>query len=163
MAQATFMINSFDEYEKIFILFRNIYKEIDNILCEYKDELTKKTLDDTLDEHKSLPTIEQMSTFECSRLILISELLRSETERIELETIFPQVTKLIYQWKKNPNNDPKIYDLYSTLEQDLLGLYNSNDCLINLIPFRVGFIGNISVGKSSLVNYLRTQNSMFHI
>jgi hypothetical protein len=31
---------------------------------------------------------------------------------------------------------------------------------MNLIPFRVGFIGNISVGKSSLVNYLRTQNSI---
>ncbi len=157
---ATSMINSLDEYETKFTQFRDIYNEIDNIMFEYKDELNKKTLDDTSNEHMPLPTTEQMATFECSRLILISELLRSETDRIEIETVFPQVTKLVHQWKQDQNIDPKIYDLFATLEQDLLSLYDSNHSLINLIPFRVGFIGNISVGKSSLVNYLRTQNSV---
>ncbi|CAF1100104.1 unnamed protein product [Rotaria sordida] len=157
---ATTMITSLDEYETEFIRFRNIYNEIGNIMHEYKDELTKKTLDDTSNEYTSLPTSEQMATFQCSRLILISELLRSETDRIEIETIFPRITKQIQQWKQNQVNDPKIYDLFATLEQDLLSLYDRNQSLLHLIPFRVGFIGNISVGKSSLVNYLRIQNSI---
>lgn len=157
---ATQMINSLDEYEKKFIQFRDIYNEIDNIMFEYRDELSKRTLHNTIDGNTILPTYEQMSTFECSRLILISELLRSETDRIEVETVFPQITKLINNWKQNTDIDPKIYDLFATLEQDLLSLYDRNNSLMNLIPFRVGFIGNISVGKSSLVNYLRTQNSV---
>jgi hypothetical protein len=154
------MLTSLEEYETKLTQFRDIYNEIDNIMLEYKDELTKKTLDDTSNEHMSLPTSEQMATFECSRLILISELLRSETDRIEMETIFPQITKTVHQWKQDQNIDPKIYDLFAALEQDLLSLYDPNHSLMNLIPFRVGFIGNISVGKSSLVNYLRTQNSI---
>lgn len=157
---ATQMVNSLDEFEGKFRFFRDIYNEIDNIMFEYKDELSKRTLDDTTNEQISLPTNEQMSTFECSRLILISELLRSETDRIEIETIFPQVIKLVHQWNQNPTVDPKIHELYSTLEKDLLSLYDPNHSLMNLIPFRVGFIGNISVGKSSLVNFLRTQNSI---
>ncbi|CAF0818086.1 unnamed protein product [Rotaria sp. Silwood1] len=157
---ATTMITSLDEYEIKFIYFRDIYNEIDSIMHEYKDELTKKTLDDTSNEHTSLPTSEQMATFQCSRLILISELLRSETDQIEIETIFPRITKQVQQWQQSQVNDPKIYDLFATLEQDLLSLYDPNHSLLHLIPFRVGFIGNISVGKSSLVNYLRTQNSI---
>ncbi|CAF2554690.1 unnamed protein product [Rotaria sp. Silwood2] len=154
------MITSLDDYEKKCIHFQDIYNEIDIIMHEYKDELTKKTLDDTSNEYNSLPTSKQMTTFQCSRLILISELLRSETDRIEIETIFPRITKQVQQSKQNQVNDPKIYDLFATLEQDLLSLYDPNHSLLHLIPFRVGFIGNISVGKSSLVNYLRIQNSI---
>lgn len=154
------MINSLDEYEIKFAHFRDIYNDIDTIMFEYRDELTRKTLDDTSTEHTSLPTDEQMAVFDCSRLILISELLRSETNRLEMESIFSQTTKLVHQWKQDQTIDPKIYDLFVALEQDLLALYDPSQSRMNLIPFRVGFIGNISVGKSSVVNYLRTQNSI---
>ncbi len=157
---ASTMIDSLDDYERKFTVFRDIYHELDHIMYEYRDELTRKTLEDTSNEHVALPTSEQMAIFECSRLILISELLRSETDRIEMESLFPQITQTVYRWKQNPQIDPKIYDLFAALEQDLLSLYDPNHSQMNRIPFRVGFIGNISVGKSSLVNYLRTQNSV---
>ncbi|CAM2722796.1 unnamed protein product [Rotaria socialis] len=157
---ATKMLSSFDEFEKKCICFRDIYYRIDSIMQEYRDELMKKTLNDTSNEYSSLPTSEQMATFQCSRLILISELLRSETDRIEMNALFPRITETVKQWKQTKDHDPKIYDLFYALEQDLLLLNDPNCSLLNIIPFRVGFIGNISVGKSSLVNYLRTENSI---
>ena len=156
---ATKMVNFFDEYEGKFNQFRDIYNQIDQIMFEYRDELSRKTLGDHSEENSAFPTNEQMTTFECSRLILIAELLRSETDQIGMELSFPQVTKRVHQWKQDPTIDPKIYELFTALEQDLLSLYNPEQPLMNLIPFRVGFIGNISVGKSALVNYLRSQNS----
>lgn len=156
---ATKMVNALDEYERKFDLFRDIYKQIDQIMFEYQYELSRKTLDDHSKDNSALPTDEQMTTFECSRLILISELLRSETDQIEMELSFPQVTKRIHQWKQDLTIDPKVYELFTALEEDLLSLYNPEQSLMNLISFRVGFIGNISVGKSALVNYLRNQNS----
>ncbi|CAF1403400.1 unnamed protein product [Rotaria magnacalcarata] len=157
---ATKMLSSFEEFERKFICFRDIYYRIDSIMQEYRDELMKKPLNDTSNEYSSLPTTEQMATFQCSRLILVSELLRSETDRIEMEALFPRITETVKQWKQTQDHDPKIYDLFYALEQDLLLLNDPNYSLLNLIPFRVGFIGNISVGKSSLVNYLRTENSI---
>jgi len=151
------MIAISTEYQSKFQIYRELYNDIDRILFEYKDELSRKTLEET--NNSSLPTNEQMSTFECSRLILISELLRSEIERIDTEHLFPRITKLVYQWKENSSIDPKIYDLFSALETDLLSLYDRDYPLADQVPFRVGFIGNISVGKSSLVNYLRTKNT----
>ena len=152
---ATTMVNAFDEYEKKFKQFREIYHQIEQLMFEYRDELSRKTLE----ENSSLPTDEQMSTFECSRLILISELLRSKTDQIEMEISFPQITKLVHHWQQDSTINPKIYELFAALERDLIALYNPEQPLMNVIPFRVGFIGNISVGKSSLVNYLRTLNS----
>ncbi|UJR36159.1 hypothetical protein I4U23_028893 [Adineta vaga] len=150
------MMSSLNEYETKFGLFRDLYNDITIIMREYKDELTTKTTD----EHLQSSASEQIITFECSRLILVSELLRSETENINMRIIFPQLTKLAHQWKQKSDCDPKIYDLFAALEQDLLAIYEPNRNPRNLIPFRVGFIGNISVGKSSLVNRLRNRNSI---
>ncbi|CAF1449025.1 unnamed protein product [Adineta ricciae] len=148
------MTTSLKDFQEKFNRFRDIYNEITDIMREYRNELTNNTID----QHLTASSSDQMVTFECSRLILISELLRSETERANMKIIFPHLAKLAHQWEQKPEIDPKIYDLFVALEQDLLNLYNPPEKLRNLIPFRVGFIGNISVGKSSLVNQLRSRN-----
>lgn len=89
----------------------------------------------------------------CQHFISICEQLLYYNKKVEFEKYFPTLNKKSNEWEHSLNTEehyqPKIIDAFQAVQTDL------GQHIIPSIPCRVGWIGSRSVGKSSLVNWLR--------
>ncbi|CAF0761334.1 unnamed protein product [Didymodactylos carnosus] len=88
--------------------------------------------------------------------IEICELLLEDNKQVECDKNFPSLNRIMKQWEHilgtSEQFEPKVIDVFKALEHDL------NRTIIPNVVCRVGVIGEISSGKSSLLNRLREIN-----
>lgn len=103
---------------------------------------------------------EQFQDIPCSKFIILVEQLRKRTEYFENKTILPKVIQLKEEWQKSYGTGddfkPKVIELFKNIEEDLTNLYAKTP--ICSIPYKVGIIGDGSVGKSALMIVLADLN-----
>ena len=119
------------------------------------NELDERQLNDYSNRYAILLTGECETNRPCEYFIRRCEQLLYYNHQIVFEKYFPLLQNRMNEWEETSmtteNFQPKILDAYRALEGDLgRHIYPS-------IPYRIGLIGNISVGKTSLLNWLRTQ------
>lgn len=93
----------------------------------------------------------------CELFIRACEQLLYFNQQAIFRKYFPALSGKMDDWEeqflKNQDLHPKVIDAFRAMESDLsLHVFPS-------IPCRIGIIGNISVGKSSLINWLREEFS----
>jgi GTPase SAR1 family protein len=89
----------------------------------------------------------------CESFIKLCETLLYYIEQANFENNFPSLYQIMIGWENSlMNNDkfqPKVIELFKAFQTDLSRL------IIPGLPFRIGVIGEISAGKTSLLNHLR--------
>ena len=93
-----------------------------------------------------------------ARFIYLSELLKKQTEKLDLEENLPLSVHLINEWRKEfdgqeENFQPKVLDLCKTIDEDLKNVLTERKS-ISSISYRIGVIGQTNVGKSALISRL---------
>jgi GTPase SAR1 family protein len=90
----------------------------------------------------------------CSKFILLLEMMRVRTEELAISNHFPQTVRLMGKWQNDHGKDdefkPKVLDLFEAIEMDVKHLLSDENCIYSL-SYRIGVIGDGSVGKSALV------------
>ncbi|CAF3382404.1 unnamed protein product [Rotaria socialis] len=118
----------------------------------------------SLDDYDNYLRDEKYKHIPCSKFISTLEILRVQIELLEMKANFPKVADLMAQWQNMdyaPDTfKPKVFELFKAIKDDLTqGLIHQNG--IYSIPYRVGVIGDTSVGKSSLIKNLGSIQSAF--
>ncbi|CAF1178109.1 unnamed protein product [Rotaria sp. Silwood1] len=134
-----------------------LVKELQDIENRTK-ELIVKSSDDDHDQLNAcledyVTTLTGDGPRKCQTFIEVCELLLYYTQQADFEKYFGSLNRNMNECETvlgtNKQFQPKIIDIFQSLEKDL------GQHIIPSIPCRVGFIGQISVGKSSLSNALR--------
>ena len=102
----------------------------------------------------TLLTDERQRDIPGSGFISLLETLRTETEKLEVAGNFPLSIELMNEWWNELGNEedfkPKIVDLCRTIEKDIEQLFTNRRSIYS-IPYKIGVVGNTSVGKSALI------------
>ena len=89
-----------------------------------------------------------------SKFIYLLERLRHRTEQIEAMQNFPNTFRLMNEWQNDygigDGFKPKVLDACKVIEKDLEVLFTEQKSIYT-IPYRIGVVGNSSVGKSALI------------
>jgi predicted nucleic acid-binding Zn-ribbon protein len=97
----------------------------------------------------------------CSKFILLLEMMRVRTEELEISNHFPQTVRLMEKWQNDHGKDdefkPKVLDLFKAVEMDVKYLLSDENWIYSL-SYKIGVIGDGSVGKSALVMNLANTN-----
>jgi len=122
-------------------------------------DIDDKKLNDYLNEYIKLLTGDGNDSRKCEYFISICEQLLYYDKEAEFEKHFPLLKYKMNEWEHALITDeqfqPKIIEAFKAVQSGL-GQY-----IIPSVPCRVGFIGDISVGKTSLLNWLREIRSNF--
>ena len=106
------------------------------------------------DEYVALLSEGRQADIPGFRLIYLLELLRTQTEKLEVVQNFPNTLRLMHEWQNDYGTEddfkPKILDLCETIETDVEELFHDQKCMYS-IAYRIGVVGNTSVGKSALI------------
>jgi hypothetical protein len=128
-------------------------EEIDKFLSTNIDDIDDNKLNDYSNEYVKLLTGDRDDNRIGGHFISICEQLLYYKQKTEFEKYFPLLTHKMNEWERLSNTEeqfqPKIIEVFKAVESGL------GHTIIPSIPCRIGFIGNISVGKSSLLNWLR--------
>lgn len=102
----------------------------------------------------------------CSKFIILLEEIRELAAALQSAQCFPQTVRLVEEWQNdfgtNKEFKPKVVALFKSLDADVSRLYSSTD-YINSIPYKIGFIGSGSVGKTSLLAKLGNLTNLSRI
>ncbi|CAM4964235.1 unnamed protein product [Rotaria socialis] len=136
------------------VQLNNDLKEIQIIAKEIQTtDRTDDYLQICCDKYRRLLSGNDEAKTNCELFIEICETLLYHIEQPDFETYFPTLKRLMADWeyslKAKESFEPKFIKIYKSFEEDLNAVELGN------LACRVGFFGNISVGKSSLVNDVR--------
>ena len=110
-----------------------------------------------IDDYKKYLTDDQLDHIPCSKFIRLLETTRIRTEHLEIKTYFPKVIELMDKWQNmhgiNDQFEPKVMELFKAIENDIEKAFSNRDYICS-IPFKVGVIGNGSVGKTAIIREL---------
>ncbi len=133
-----------------------LVKELENInklILKGSSPIDMNKLNEYLQEYVNLLTGDVKNNRKGEYFIIICEQLLYYIQEAEFKKDFPVLHRKMNEWECSLGTDdhfqPKIIDVFRACEGDL-GLH-----IIPSIPCRVGFIGQLSVGKTSLSNQLR--------
>ena len=106
------------------------------------------------DEYISMLRDDKYPETPCARFIYLLEMLRTQTEKLQMADNFANTMRLMHEWQNDRSADdqfkPKIIELCQVIQQDLKMLPSERSCTYS-IPYKNGVIGDTSVGKSALV------------
>ena len=107
-----------------------------------------------IEQYVDLLNDERQPDIPGSKFIYFLELLRTETEKLEVASNFPQTIDLMNRWWNELGIEqefqPKILDLCRALEKDIHNAFEDRKSVYS-IPYKIGVVGNTSVGKSALI------------
>jgi hypothetical protein len=130
-----------------------IKEDTDKFLSTIIDDIDDNKLNDYSNQYVKLLTGNQDNSRTCEHFISICEQLLYYNQKAEFEKYFPLLNYKMNEWERLSGTEeqfqPKIIEAFKAVESGL------GHHIIPSIPCRVGFIGNISVGKTSLLNWLR--------
>lgn len=133
-----------------------LINQLETFKSTLNEDLASDLNDQQIDEYRMLLTGPSPSSRPCQYFIRTCEQLLYYNQQAVFERYFPILQKKMDEWEEASVNtekfQPKIVEAFQALEGDLGHL------VFPSIPCRVGLIGNISVGKTSLLNWLRMQS-----
>ncbi|CAF2864508.1 unnamed protein product [Rotaria sp. Silwood2] len=132
----------------------NSLKEVKNVSDEIK---AKDDSDNDLkiccEKYISLLNGKDDAKRECESFIEICETLLYYIENAEFENYFPSLNQLMNTWERSlvekKGFEPKVIQVFKSFESDLKRI------VLPTLPCRIGFIGEMSAGKTSLLKCLR--------
>ncbi|CAF2998308.1 unnamed protein product [Rotaria sp. Silwood2] len=113
-----------------------------------------KAVNRYIDEYDICLRDEKFRDINCSRFIILLEKLRRQTEYHEIKTNFPQLIGLSERWQKSDgigdHFEPKVINLFQAIDNDVNKMFENKN-FIYLFSYRIGIIGDGSVGKTALM------------
>lgn len=136
----------------LIVNLEKVKEKIDKFFLTVNDDIDDSKLNECSQEYLKILTGDHDDSQICEHFIRICEQLLYYHQKAEFEKYFPLLNNKMNEWEQTLIEEqfqPKIIEVFKAVES---GLGNQ---VLPAIPCRVGFIGNISVGKTSLLNWLR--------